>query len=234
MSVRALRRGSIAASRVSAPTTVNTFYAPDGMGDSVSTPDSVAVSITGDIDIRAKAKLADWTPAADVGLVRKYGTSGNRSYSLYVQATTGKLLFRYSAIGTTQLDRLSTVATGITDGTAHWVRVTVDVDNGASGHDVIFYTSTDGSSWTQLGATVTTAGVTSLFDSGTAVFAASPQGTNVNLYYAEIRNGIGGSVAAKFDPSTVTPTGTRTPASFVSSTGETWTMNGTTWDWVAA
>jgi hypothetical protein len=44
--------------------TTNNYLALGGIaGNYASTPDSVANSITGDIDIRTKVALADWTPA---------------------------------------------------------------------------------------------------------------------------------------------------------------------------
>ncbi|HYH48309.1 MAG TPA: hypothetical protein VEG38_02060, partial [Acidimicrobiia bacterium] len=55
---------------------------PGANGNYASTPDSAGNSITGDIDIRAKLSMADWTPTAQVVVVAKAGSTGTRSYSL--------------------------------------------------------------------------------------------------------------------------------------------------------
>jgi len=166
-------------------------------GNVVNSPDSAALDITGDIDIRVKVAMDDWTPAASTVFVNKYQAS-NRSFEFYLN-TAGTLSFQWTTDGTTQIVKTSTVATGFTDGATKWVRVTLDVNNGASGNDVIFYTSDDGSSWTQLGTTVTTAGTTSIFsgtaplDIGarTAATAILPQPST--FYRIQILNGIDGT-----------------------------------------
>ncbi|HYH49645.1 MAG TPA: hypothetical protein VEG38_08860, partial [Acidimicrobiia bacterium] len=122
------------------------------------------------------------------------------------------------------------------NGEVHWVRAVLDVNNEASGNDVFFYTSEDGETWTQLGNTVTTAGVTSIFDSTSAVEIGSRFGGTVgalagSVYYVEIRNGIDGTVVNSFDASTVTPAGPRDPATVTA--GGPWTINGASWSWAS-
>jgi hypothetical protein len=56
-----------------------------------------------------------------------------------------------------------------------WLRATLDVDDGAGNCIVKFYTGDDGTNWTQLGTTVTTAGTASIFDS-TAVLETGSLG----------------------------------------------------------
>lgn len=137
-----------------------------GVGGNVATtPDSAALSITGDIDIKVYATLPDWTPASSTPFVSKYGETSTRSY-VFSLLSDGRLRFIITPDGTTgsQLDHFSTVATGITDGTPKWIRVTCDVDNGSSQRVVKFYTSDNGTTWTQLGDTITAAGATSIYD----------------------------------------------------------------------
>lgn len=173
---------------------------PGTTGNYASAPDSSALDITGDIDLRVKVSLTDWTPSTAQTIMAKYVEGGNqRSYSFGV-STTGTLSLVWTADGASVIAKESTVVTGITDGTTKWVRVTLDVNNGASGNNVEFYTSDDGITWTKLGATVTTSGITSLF-SGTASleFGSINNGTKSNssptIYRAQIRNGIDGTVA---------------------------------------
>lgn len=167
----------------------------------LTTPDSASVSVVGDLDVRAKVALTDWTPAAACAFVAKYVT-GARSFRFGVNAN-GTVDFRFTSDGTTAQVRASTTATGVTDGATKWIRAVLDVDNGAAGHDVLFYTSDDGSSWSQLGTTVTTAGTTSLADTATSLTIGDAIDNNVPvtgvIYYAELRDGIDGTVVASFD-----------------------------------
>jgi hypothetical protein len=232
VSVRIARRGAIAASRVSAPSTVTVLTLPGTSGNYVSTPDSAAVSVTGDIDIRLKVAMTDWTPSEIKGYASRYGASGSRSYRFYID-TSGLLTLDLTSTGSGALSAVSSVATGFTDGTTHWVRVTWR----NSDNRVQFFTSEDGSSWTQLGIDKSL-DFTGIFDGTSPLYlgSLSTSSTTANLlvgtlYYFELRNGIDGTVVAKYDPSAVAILGTRNPTTLVASTGETWTMNGSAWDW---
>lgn len=178
----------------------------------VSTVDSAGLSLTGDLDVRACLSMDDWTPGAIQSIIGHWNSSGNvRSWQFSVN-TAGTLFFQWSVLGTsTVITSTSTVATGFTDATTHWVRVTHDVDNGAVGNDVAFYysdesvnTAAGSVTWTQLGTTVTTAAVTSHFDStaAPAIGALSVGGTQrivANFYYAELRSSIGGTIVGSPD-----------------------------------
>lgn len=194
-----------------------------------STPDAAANSITGDIDLRAKVAANDWTPATkDRALIAKWSASGQFSYKFSIVVTTGLLNLSWSADGTAVISKSSTVAPTVADGATLWVRATLDVDNGAVGNTVTFYTSTDGTTWTQLGDPVVTAATTSIFDSTSPVeVGADLGGTDLyftgKIYDAQIYQGIAGTLKAEFDPTNALPSDT----SFVSPTaGETWTLNG--------
>lgn len=208
---------------------------PGTSGAYVSTPDSAAVSITGDLDLRVDLSLTDWTPSAGQNVLSKWDVGGtSRSYHLLV-ATTGELRFQWGNSGGTITDRFSGSVVPFGDGTRGQIRVTLDVDNGAAGHDVKFWTRPAGtdltanSGWTQLGSTTTIAGTTSVFDGTASVGIGSSSGTSNMLdgrvYQAAILNGINGTVVAKFDPDEDALIG---DTEFLSSTtGETWTVNGT-------
>lgn len=218
------------------------FYVdlPGTAGNYISTPDSPAISITGDIDIRVKVALDDWTPAAITDLVAKWNLNVAQVSYRFMVGTGGLLRLGISSTGagaTSEVD--STDATGFVDGSVHWVRATLDVDDGTGNKDFRFYTSSNGEIWNQLGSVVQIAGTTSIFDSTTVLeIGAQNLGTERllagNVYYAEVRNGINGPVVARFDPddSVVEPVPTtQTPSSFISSTGEVWTINGAAWVW---
>jgi len=194
---------------------------PGTTGNYASTPDSAAVSVTGDIDIRVKVAMDDWTPSARQGVARQWNLVGNkRAWDLSID-TSGKLIMVSTADGSTQRVATSTVATGIADGSAHWIRVTRASATGT----VTFYTSSDGETWTQLGTTVaTTAGT--IFDSDQPLIVGmSGSGGDFQMvgkaYYAELRNGIDGPVVARFDPLRFS-SGQLTATA---ETGEVWTIN---------
>ena len=198
-----------------------TLVLPGAVTDYASTPDSVANSITGDIDIVLVMSLADWTPAAANYILTKFQVAGQISYLVSI-GTTGLVVFEWSVLGTIVASATSTEPAGITDGAFATIRVTHDVDNGAVGNDVTFYVN-----GVQLGGVVTGVGVTSHFDS-TSNLTISGFGNGANgpmtgsVSYAEIRSGIGGAAVVIFDPRATR----RGATTFISPTGELWTMNG--------
>jgi len=215
-------------------TGTNYLYLPGVAGNYASTPDSVPNSITGDIDIRVRVALDDWTPAASNVLASKYVPVGNYGFIFRVIATTGGLQLLWTEDGTNSITKTSTASPTVSDGASIWVRVTLDVDNGSTQNEVKFYTAPDSdsepTSWTQLGSTVTTAGTTSIFDSTSPleVGARNAGGTEPlsgKIYRASIYSTIGGTTpVVDFNPSDATDSA----ASFASqTTGETWTVNST-------
>jgi hypothetical protein len=150
-------------------------------GDYFSTPDSAANSVTGDLELVCRVAMDDYTPAGNEALIAKWLPTGNeRSYRMSIQATTGKLHFQSSANGTGVVAGLSTVALPTPDTQATWIRATLDADDGGGNRVYKFYTSTKETNdrdevddWTQLGATVTSAGATSIYDSTTVLEVGS-------------------------------------------------------------
>jgi hypothetical protein len=170
-------------------------------GNYARTPDSAPLSITGDIDIQVKVAMADWTPAVGCSLISKRVASGNnRAYDFQV-STDGKLVLQTYINGSSDFSSTSTVATGLADGSTKWVRVTLDVDNGSSQSFAKFYLSDDGTTWTQLGTTITAASTgiadtTAPLDIGARENQALVNGT---IYRVIIRNGYDGAGVVVFD-----------------------------------
>ena len=206
------------------------MFLPGVAGSYASTPDNAALDIVGDIDLRVDLAHDTWRPAAAEILIGKFTSAGNqRSYLMYLN-TAGTLQFVSSADGTAfAVNVASTVAVPIASGRLT-VRATLDVDNGAAGNTVTFYTGTGGigGAFTQLGAPVVTAGVTSIFNS-TAVLevgsfdAGASNPLSGTVVAAEVRNGIAGVAVANPDFGAQAP-GTTV---FVDAAGRTWTLNGT-------
>lgn len=166
--------------------------------------DTPFIDITGDIDIRMNLSLTDWTPATDVSPLSKWGAAGFRSWYLRI-TSLGKLGLAWSANGTDTVTGgpvLSTVPSSTTDGVYSWVRATLRVDNGENQHELKFYTSTDGVTWTQLGNTRAFVGTTSIFSSSSDLSIGTTVGFNpvpMSVKRVTLHSTIGGTTPAPFD-----------------------------------
>lgn len=202
------------------------LYLPGGT-NRVTTPDASALDIVGDIDIRIEAALTSWRPDTDTELAGKWtGTGTLRSWLMTI--IDGKLRLFWSPDGTASLSALSTAQVGPPMSGRLAVRVTLDVDNGAGGRTVTFYTApTLAGPWTMLGTPRVIAGTTSIFASAAPVDLGSvgsvgfPDPTG-RYYKAEIRNGIGGAIVANPDFTVQTPGAT----SFTDGAGRVWSTAG--------
>ncbi len=169
-------------------------------GNYGSSPDSAALSITGDIDLRVFCQFISWTPASESALISKWLDAGlNNDYLLTLQSD-GKLHLYVTQDGTTQISFISSVAVGFSEGSSNWIRAALDVDNGAAGKTTTFYTSSDGSTWTPLGTARTIAGTMTIHDgTGALNVGTYNNGTGFKstgmFYRAQIYNGIAGTLA---------------------------------------
>lgn len=213
------------------------LYLPGAAGNYASTPDSVAASITGDIELQIRLSLNDWTPAAAMSVLSKADSNTTRSYYLTVNATTGTLVMASSPDGTagSQVSGTSSAAPTVSDGQAIWLRVTLDVNDGSGNRVYKFYTAADSdtvpTSWSQLGTTQTVAGATTIHDNASvveigSVIAGTAQVAAGNVYRALIYSGFsdaGGTLKVDFNPNLDASDASTSFAS--SATGETWTVN---------
>lgn len=152
--------------------------------DFVQTGDKATLDIVGDLDIRIEIEPEVWQ-LGNVGhhLAGKWSTSSNQRSYAWTILESGKMRLYWSSTGSNVLFADSTVA--VTAGSRIALRATIDVDNGASGRTIVFYTSTSIlGTWTQLGATVVQAGVTSIFSSTSNLQAgAIIDSTSVNAMF---------------------------------------------------
>jgi hypothetical protein len=207
--------------RVSAGTGDVALQVPEVSGSGASTPDAAAIDITGDLDVRVDATLR-WDDE-DGGLVGKYVETGNqRSWILWLNGDRTLTLF-WSTTGGNLLSATSTAPVPLAVGRLA-VRATLDVNNGAAGRTIAFYTAaTMAGSWAQLGAQVVQAGTTSIFNSTAPLTVASVYGLVAGRYWkVEVRNGIGGTVAANPD-FTAQAEGA---SGFTDAAGRAWTVAG--------
>lgn len=181
-----------------------------------------------DLDLAVEAALDDWTPSTESMLICKSNASGTASAETFRFSirVTGNPRIIWSD-GTNLRIADATAATGFSDRSYGWVRTTVDVDDGAGNHVVNFYTRRGGGAWTQLGSTVTAAGVSVPHDTASAVtLGANLGGALLRLTgfirRAEARSGIGGALIA-------TPDFTKAPfgaKAVTDSVGKSYALNG--------
>jgi hypothetical protein len=202
----------------------NYWQGPNVTNNVVSTPDAAANRISGDLDIIVYVKHTNNTTLNS--LVSKNDSGTQRGYSLVFE--TNALTLYY---GTTTLNAATSTAT-IASGTALWVRCTRNSSTG----DIIFYTSNDSINtnpqsvtWTQLGTTIS--GIAgNLNSSGTLpliiggyISANSGFSSLEKIYRLTISNSIGGAPVVDFNPNQYNAANSQTQ--WVSTTGETWTIN---------
>jgi hypothetical protein len=222
-----------------APAVSDTFERDTGPGGLVltgasgsyaSTPDTAALDITGDIDLRGVIALPDYSTGAEQTIVAKYGTTTNqRSYQARVTAT-GYLQGVFSTDGTAIFNSISTISlydAGKSDGDLIAWRITRVAATGV----VTFYLGNDPvilpDTWEPMGATV--AGTTGNLFSGTAPLEVGSANSGAltratgTIVTVRVLNGINGTTAA-YPRFAQNATGT---GSFADSTGKTWTVNGT-------
>lgn len=200
---------------------MRTPYDDQGVANRAETADKAVLDIVGDIEVRADIWPHTWrTGNATVGtsgsfiIASKYALTGNqRSWAFYM-LPSGILVFVWSVDGTStnRVFAFSTVAVPATSGRLS-LKVTVDVNNGAGGNTVAFYTATSiTGTYTQLGASVITAGVSSIFSSTAKLVTGSGddipglfsggQTFGGRYYGLRVYNGIAGTEVARFDAST--------------------------------
>ena len=187
--------------------------------------DTAQIDITGDIDVRFDATLYNWMNDGEtIETIAKYDVTGNqRSWAVLV--AEGTIQWRWSEDGTVVQASVATekITTPANDRLA--IRVTHDVNNGASGNTVTFYTApTIEGPWTQLGDPVVDSGTTSIFNS-TAQLAVGDAMEDVafdrprgKIWAAQVYNGINGTIAADVDFRVQTVGDT----SFTDDAGLTW------------
>jgi len=189
------------------------LYFPTGLanGDYVSTADAASLDIIGDIELRIDVLLPDWTPASDCLLITKWGANPNCSYRFMVQGTSGNLAFYTDPDGDYGDASYATRGQSFTDGQRVQIRVTKDVDNGSVGNDTAFYYKLSGdlsssSGWTQIGATVTNAGTTSIASGAAKLMIGGEERTadshlSGSVFRAMVYDGVGGTVVydARFE-----------------------------------
>jgi hypothetical protein len=190
---------------------VNSILFDGVSGSYLSAPNSVANSITGDIEIVMRLRLADLTPSANFTITGKAKNTANRSFFIQHNVTTGYLGLYTSPDGSVanQVAATSTVSLNsvASDNDLIWLRITRDVDNGAGGNTTTFEYSLEDTSdvdsvtWIALNAPIINSGTTSLHANDSpieigAAFLGTSQPNKQIVNKAYVYNGIGGEFTA--------------------------------------
>lgn len=188
------------------------------------------LAITGDIDIRLDVALDGYRE--EMNLAGRYKTTGDLRSWLVSLVPTG-IRFIWSPDGT--FTNAVTVTSGAPvpaySGQRVCLRVTLDVNNGAGGATVQFWTGQRLTGrWAPLGAPVTVAGTTSVYNAASEgiQLGAVPDYTGLRargrVHGMQVRNGIDGPLAVDLAPATAAAPGA---TSFTDATGLLWTIRDT-------
>lgn len=207
--------GRNTAIRISVEEGESYLHNPNTSAKGASCPDTAALSITGDIDIRVDMTINNWF--AHLGTTDTIELCGKGDFAAagrawLLEVREHALFFEWSTDGTATLNATSTEFLPVPPHERLAVRVTLDVNVGGTSKTVTFYTSDsiDGT-WTQLGDPVTTAGTTSIFNDGHELSVG--EGWDVLAFDApvgkihafQLRTGIDGTVVANPDFTIQTP-----------------------------
>lgn len=194
----------------------------DGTTNSYAeTADAAALDILGDIDIRVEMMLG--VIGGFMTLVSKWTPAAQQSYQFTIVPAFSQFHLSTSSTGA---NTVANTLTSATTGLVTAFRATLDVDNGAAGHTARYYQgpNLDGP-WTELsGSPVTTAGVTTIFNSTSVMrlgtLGNGTQGFIGRIHRAQVHTGIDGAVVANPDFRALA-VGT---TNFVDSAGRTWNL----------
>ncbi|MEU0761576.1 hypothetical protein ABZ351_18115 [Streptomyces microflavus] len=207
--------------RVSVPDTESYLQLDGSVTSYARTPDTGALDITGDLDLRVEA-TCDWYATAGQALLGKWISATNqRSYLLRLAG--GLVILNWSVAGTSSL-----VAQQFLPALPRRaaIRATLDVNNGSGGFTVVFYWATSlAGPWTQIGDPLGNTPATSIYSSTAPLEIAPIAATGVPpmrgiVHRAEVRSGIGGTVVASPDARALAAGAT----SWADSAGRTWTL----------
>ncbi|MDQ1307758.1 MAG: hypothetical protein QG671_3591, partial [Actinomycetota bacterium] len=173
---------------------------PGTSGARVATPDSARLALPGDLDVCVDVDGDDWTQPGD--LIGQWEIAdGKRSWQLLI--STGFITFYWSQNGTSYQYVNSTVSVPMDGPGRLAIRAILDVDNGAGGWTVTFFTAaTISGPWRQLGSAVSGSGTTSIYHTsvnlciGDLANAGLDHAFGGKYYSAEVRSGVDGTFVA--------------------------------------
>lgn len=174
------------------------LYLPGINGNYAGVPDSAPLSPASDFDLRCYCAADDWTPSGTQVFIAKYSGGGSAAAdsTWRFRLNSNGTLYLELGDGTTLVNVSSSASTGFTDGSDHWVRATWRKSDGR----VQFFTSADGSGWSQLGTDLVIS-LASLLNSSREVEIGARNGASAEffqgkIYRAQLYNSLDGSALA--------------------------------------
>ena len=198
----------------------NYWFGSGVSGDYVSTPQSAANQITGDVDVKAYINPSS---TKDLKGIVGSGTGAQPNLRLELMSNRTLRFWKFGNFGTVAI---SNALTNVNQ----WIRVT----HNTSTNQVIYYTSNDAPTtninsinWTQLGSAISYATTPSLVNSELWIgnypgFPNDLQYQN-GIYRVTISNSIGGTPVVDFNPASYNPATSQTQ--WTSATGEVWSIS---------
>lgn len=170
---------------------VNCLVLPGVAGNYASVPDEAALDITGDFDIRIYLRSAAGFATAQT-FVAKYGYGENERSFRFGSSASG-LYCAIATVGTALNIQAGFGSAGLSAFSPIWIRLTYDQDNGSGQYELKAWSSTNGTTWSQVGITATGATIANTY-AGTApllIGAVGSLATNTewvsgNIYRAQI------------------------------------------------
>lgn len=209
---------------------------PSGI-HSVSTPDAASLDVLGDIDVRMDVQPDDW--GSPQMLAIRWASGGNLHWSFAI-GQDREIWFWWSPTGlaANTVSATTTVAAPFFDDQRVTIRVTVDVNNGASGNTTTFYyaDALEPEEWIPIGDPVVNSGTTSLFNATAPLYIGDNQVSLLpdsssgisrlqgKAYGLQVRDGIDGTLEVDLDVVTNALVGGTT---FTGNDGRVWTRSGT-------
>jgi hypothetical protein len=182
----------------------------------VSTPNAAANQITGDIEIIAKI---DYKNNSDFQYFVLKGSGINVSYAIAISPTDR--IYIDLKVGAIVYSQLSTVS--ISSSFNGFLKFTRLSSNG----NIEFFTSTDGVTYTKLGATITSVPSGSITTNTESLLVGGTTSASFNfrskISRLTISNSIGGAPVVDFNPNQYNAATSQTQ--WTSTTGEVWTIN---------
>lgn len=189
-----------------------------------STPDSTALlTFRGSFTATFCFQATDWSPASP-SYFFSYGLVGSTACAGLYLMSDGTVEFYGTQNGSTDVALATGSAVGFADGSIGYIRLT----RNSSGGQMKIYKSSNGTSWTDITSAETRYSGT-LYNTTAAYILGGYSGTSSNSFVGNIYSftlwsgydQTSGTDLVKFNPASYSNGST-----FVSTTGETWTVSG--------
>jgi len=226
----AATNGATSAAATWLPYSTPAVYLTGVASSYISTPDSVALSFSNDIEVVCRVRCVDWSATANQTIVGKYLATGNQRSWRFYSTTAGAIGLSVSQDGSSTVTTVTvTPSVALTDNAWVWLRLRLDLTNGSNSVGTVDTAADTGSnedvptSWTANG-TATSTTIAAIFDSTAALeigsfSAGATERFNGWIGRVIVRNGFAGTDVADFNATICGQTG------YTGALGNVWTVS---------